>query len=115
MNNKFWIMPFPGIRADSLGGYLMGLGLLSACSKRWPEIRGCWRKGRFILLHMCLKSNEIRDFLLNEWNVPQYPITKASTKGTPKTFWTNEQKADTKAGRSQNIQKTRSMCTLNEL
>ena len=48
--------PFRGIRADSLGGYLMGLGLLSACAKRWPDIRGCWREGCFNLLH---KENNI--------------------------------------------------------
>ena len=115
MNTKFRTIPFQGIRADSLGGYLMGLGLLSACSKRWPDIRGCWREGHFTLLHTNLELIEIRDFLLNSWDAPQYPTGKVSAKETPKTFWTIEQKADTKAGNSKNIQKMRSMCTLNEL
>ena len=73
MNTKFRTIPFQGIRADSLGGYLMGLGLLSACSKRWPDIRGCWREGHFTLLHTNLELIEIRDFLLNGWDAPQYP------------------------------------------
>jgi len=106
---------FRGIRATSLGGYLMGLGLLSACTKRWPDIRGCWRKGNFTLLHANIDSNEICNFLLNNWHVPQYPTSRASTKGTPKTFWTDGQKADTKAGTSKKIQKIRSTCTLNDL
>lgn len=107
---------FRGIRADSLGGYLMGLGLLSACGKRWPDIRGCWREGYFTLLHTNLELViELRDFLLNGWDAPQYPTGKSSAKETPKTFWTIEQKADTKAGTSKNIQKMRSMCTLDDL
>lgn len=58
--------PFRGIRADSLGGYLMGLGLLSACAKRWPDIRGCWREGCFNLLH---KENNINveEYILDQW------------------------------------------------
>lgn len=116
MNIKlFRAVHFRGIHADSLGGYLMGLGLLSACAKRWPDIRGCWRDRHFTLLHTNLDPSEIRDFLLNFWNLIQYPIGKESAKGTPKTFWTNEQKADTKAGASRNIQKMRSKCTLDEL
>jgi hypothetical protein len=60
---------FNGIRADSLGGYLMGLGLLSACAKRWPEMRGCWRDGIFALFHTDIDSDKIQNFLLDEWRL----------------------------------------------
>jgi len=115
MKVKLHAVHFGGIRADSLGGYLMGLGLLSACSKCWPDIRGCWREGGFALFHTNVDSNRIYNFLLKEWDASQYPTSQVSAKGAAKVFWTNEQKVDTKAGKSKNIQKLRSHCNLNEL
>jgi CRISPR-associated protein Csx17 len=44
----------------------MGLGLLSACAKRWPDIRGCWREACFNLLHRENNIN-IEEFILNQW------------------------------------------------
>ncbi|MEI6103221.1 MAG: type I-U CRISPR-associated protein Csx17 [Methanothrix sp.] len=115
MKVKLHAVHFGGIRADSLGSYLTGLGLLSACAKRWPDIRGCWCEWDFALFHTNVDSNKIYNFLLDEWDASQYPTSQVSAKGAAKVFWTNEQKADTKAGKSKNIQKLRSSCNLNEL
>lgn len=66
MKVRIHTFPFRGIRADSLGGYLMGLGLLSACAKHWSDIRGCWREACFNLLHRDNNIN-IEEFILKQW------------------------------------------------
>ena len=112
MSRKLQALTFNGVHSGSLGGYLVGLGLLSACSKRWPDIRGCWRNGYFILLHQNIEISTINDFLLNCWVMPTYPVIEGKT---PKPIWADKQKSDTKYKISDNISKFRSECSLGEI
>lgn len=84
-----------GIRPDSLGHYLAGLGLLAAASRKWPEIRGCWQNGHFVLLGQELNSTKVERFLLEEWQSTPY-----------ERWWIAHQKANKKSDR--NIQQARS-------
>jgi CRISPR-associated protein Csx17 len=65
------LIPLPGIRADSLGGYLTALGLLSATSQNseWIEIRGSWRDGHFLLQCRACSFNSgcLKNWLLTKW------------------------------------------------
>jgi CRISPR-associated protein Csx17 len=75
-----------GIRVDCLGNYLAGLGLLAAMSRRWPNVRGCWRHGHFVLVADLIDADAVERFLLNEWKPSPY-----------EKWWSKAQKADTKA------------------
>jgi CRISPR-associated protein Csx17 len=75
-----------GVRVDCLGNYLAGLGLLAAASRRWPNVRGCWRRGHFVLMEGSIDSQSVERFLLNEWKPSPY-----------ENWWSKAQKADTKA------------------
>ena len=75
-----------GIRVDCLGNYLAGLGLLAAVSRRWPNVRGCWRRGHFVLVGDSIEVEGLERYLLNEWQPSPY-----------EKWWTKAQKADTKA------------------
>ena len=75
-----------GIRVDCLGNYLAGLGLLAAMSRRCPNIRGCWRRGHFVLVGNSIDAEAVERFLLNEWRPSPY-----------EKWWSKAQKADTKA------------------
>src|SRR5436305_1178264 len=44
-------LPLPGLTPDTLGNYLASLGLLSLASSHWPNVRGCWRHGQFVLIN----------------------------------------------------------------
>ncbi len=86
-----------GINTDSLGNYLVSLGLLSAVSKRWPSIRGCWRGETFVLLSDEIESiDELYEYLLNQWQPTDY-----------QRWWVDSQKADTKAKSSKLIRTER--------
>lgn len=37
----------PGLTLDTLGLYFAALGLLRLLSRKWPQVRGCWRQGVF--------------------------------------------------------------------
>ena len=50
MKRVLQVVRFEGIHTDSLGHYFISLGLLRAASRQWPNIGGCWRHGRFVLL-----------------------------------------------------------------
>ena len=41
----------PGLTPDTLGNYLASIGLLSLSSSNWPNVRGCWRQGQFVLIN----------------------------------------------------------------
>ena len=99
-----------GVQPDSLGGYLTGLGILSACSKEWPDIRGCWREARFVLLHQNGDPGKIRDFLLTNWVPPKYP-----TAPNGKRLWLQQQKSDTKEGATTAVRNFRANCALNDI
>lgn len=61
-----------GIRTDSLGEYLAGLGVLAAVSQQWPNARGCWRDGGFVLSGPELSAAEVLDFLEKDWQPTKY-------------------------------------------
>jgi CRISPR-associated protein Csx17 len=87
---------FEGIRVDCLGNYLAGLGLLAAISRRWPNVRGCWRRGHFALVGESLNAEAVERFLLDEWKPSPY-----------ERWWSKAQKADTKAKSARGIQALR--------
>lgn len=108
---------FPGITPDTLGGYLCGLGLLSACTELDSSLRGCWRDEVFELLSESAKSFEdIEQYLRESWSPPRYPATGASAgkKLTQKTAWSEEQKEDTKKKDASALRKFRSDCSADE-
>jgi CRISPR-associated protein Csx17 len=90
MNKELKAIHFQGVRPDSLGNYFVGLGLLAAVSKKYPQIRGCWRDGHFVLLGE--GSSEIKNYLLNEWQPTSYV-----------RWWSDGQKKDTKAQTDESI------------
>jgi CRISPR-associated protein Csx17 len=71
MSQPMKIYPFPGINTDSLGHYLMSLGLLKASAERWPSTRGLWRNGVFHLAGE-FTTTELHDRLLQEWKPVPY-------------------------------------------
>jgi CRISPR-associated protein Csx17 len=98
MNKQLHAIPFTGITPDTLGGYLCGLGLLSACAQIVPSVRGCWRDDIFHMLvegpdgalHCMGELLPIDDFLVKKWKRPKYP-------GGRKASWSDAQKQDTDA------------------
>ena len=48
--NRVPVVSFTGLNADSLGIYLASLGLFSLATRRWPNVRACWRNARFCLV-----------------------------------------------------------------
>lgn len=82
----------PGLTLDTLGLYFAALGLLRLLSRRWPQVRGCWRNGVFTVIGGPESSGELEDFVFeigqeNEW----------TPYGKP---WDAPQKADTKAAQA---------------
>jgi CRISPR-associated protein Csx17 len=97
MNKQLAVLTLAGIRPDSLGSYLVGLGLLSALAAKWPEVRACWRNGCFALLEESLTREQVESYLLEEWRSTTYA-----------RWWGEKQKADTKAKADKNLWKARS-------
>jgi CRISPR-associated protein Csx17 len=102
MSDGLQALRFDGIRPDSLGNYLAGLGLLSALASNpeWGGLRGCWRGGCFTIVGNGLTPEHIEMYLL-DWRPTPYS-----------RWWTEKQKADTKSKRDQNIWRARSAETL---
>lgn len=84
-----------GIRPDTLGDYLAGLGVLSAAATQWPDVRGCWRDGAFVLLGKDLGVEKAVESLLG-WCPRPY-----------ERWWSKDQKADTEAKNDQGIRTAR--------
>ena len=91
MQERLNAVALPGIRYDSLGGYLAGLGVLSSAATRWPGLRGCWRKGQFVLFGKALDTRAVEEFFFG-WRPERYEL-----------WWTGEQKKDTKAKSDLNV------------
>lgn len=116
MNSQLSALYFNGITPDTLGGYLSGVGLLSACSQWKHPLRGCWRDGMFVLLSASsFQQDEIELFLFNDWRYPEYPVEPSTVKKkTPKVLWSDVQKEDTKKKESSELRRFRSGCSLRE-
>jgi CRISPR-associated protein Csx17 len=105
MNRTLRAFPFDGINTDSLGHYLAGLGLLAATARRWPGIRACWHRGRFMLLSdQIAEIAEFRQYLLIDWRPTTY-----------ERWWRTAQKMDTKTRSSTSLWKGRNDRTLSEV
>lgn len=104
MNSQLHVLRFDGIHPDTLGHYFCGLGLLAAVGQRWPDARGCWRNGRFVLLHGSLNEQQVKDHLLDAWTPTPY-----------KRWWGEFQKADTKAKSSSAVWRQRNCRPIEEV
>ncbi len=106
MTGSLNVLPFPGIHPDTLGHYLSGLGLLAAVGQRWPDVRGCWRDRRFVLLHESLTEEEVREYLLahSQWKPIRY-----------ERWWDKVQSADTKAKGSSAVRRERNVRSIPEV
>lgn len=90
MTQKLHAFTLDGINVDSLGHYLVGLGVLSAAAQRWPTIRACWHQGRFKLLSdEAADLDEVTKFLLTEWKPTSYERWwyKAQLTKVPDNIW----------------------------
>ena len=91
MNAKsqgFPAISLPGLTLDTLGLYFSALGLLRIFSRRWPSVRGCWRKGCFVVVNGPASSEKLEEFLY------EFGLDKDSGDyGNP---WGISQKKDTK-------------------
>lgn len=96
-------IPLWGSTSDSLGGYLMGLGVLKVSARRWPNVRGCWRDGVFVLMGGAQSADELSDYFLTSYKPSEY-----------ERRWVEEQKKDTKRFSSQ-VQKKRSQAAESHL
>lgn len=88
MNKQLSALRFAGVRPDSLGSYLVGLGLLSALAAKWPAVRGCWRDGCFVLVTDEIAFAQVEEYLLNQWHPKPY-----------ERWWYAAQMADKKSDR----------------
>lgn len=82
-------VPLPGLTLDTLGLYFAALGLLRLLSRKWPQLRGCWRQGVFTVVGGPETLNELADFL--------FEIAQSDQWTFYEKLWDAPQKADTKA------------------
>ena len=66
------LVRFPGIRPDSLGQYLAGIGLLAAAAQKWEGVRGCWNGSCFALAGIDLPAEAVFRYLRDEWQPTNY-------------------------------------------
>jgi len=66
------VLRFDGLHPDTLGHYFAGVGLLAAVGKQWPDVRGCWRNRRFVLLTEKLTKEQLKGYLLETWQPTRY-------------------------------------------
>lgn len=103
MNPSLKIHAFPGINTDSLGQYLMSLGLLKAAAGRWESTRGFWKEGTFHLAGD-FTGSELRAYLLGEWKPQPY-----------RKWWAEAQKVGTKAKSSASLHRERAVRSIEEI
>jgi len=103
LNNarELQVVSCPGISVDSLGEYLMGIGLLSVLSQCWPGVRGCWRNDNFCIIAEGASRDAIENYILDRWKV-----TESEFKY--ELWWKEDQKKDTKVKSDINIWRARS-------
>lgn len=89
---KLKAIPLPGLTFDTLGHYFAALGLLRLLSRKWPQVRGCWRNGMFVVIAGPESSEELEGFVFEIGLMDQW-----TPYGKP---WDAPQKADTKAAQS---------------
>ena len=98
------VLRFDGLHSDTLGHYFAALGLLAAVGQRWPDVQGCWRDRRFLLLPESLTGQQVKDHLLDVWRPTRY-----------ERWWGDAQKADTKAKSSAELWRLRNLRSVQEV
>lgn len=104
MTSPLRVLHLHGINTDSLGQYLVGLGVLSAASQKWPDIRACWKDGHFVLLSEGVSQGTLEGFLRGEWQPTRY-----------QRWWSEPQKKDTKAKSSAHLWHERNQRPMTEV
>lgn len=72
MSERLNVVRCSGIRPETLGDYLSGLGLLAAIASWRPGVRACWRDGCLVLAGAQLEAGPILEFLRHEWQPTRY-------------------------------------------
>jgi hypothetical protein len=87
LNNarELQVVSCPGISVDSLGGYLMGIGLLSVLSQCWLGVRGCWRNDNCWIIAEGASKDAIENRILDRWKV-------AESEFKYESWWKEDQK-----------------------
>ncbi len=83
------IVLLPGIRVDSLGGYLSALGMLRAAMQNndWNDVRGFWRNRHFALQSQATSFDDgsLRCWILKNWQPARF-----------EKWWSDDQEASKK-------------------
>lgn len=90
MNTK--AVSLPGLTLDTLGLYFAALGLLRLLSRKWPEVRGCWRNGGFTVVAGPESLEPLEAYIFAIGLENQWSLYEKS--------WDAPQKADTKAAQA---------------
>ena len=93
-----------GLRPDSFGHYLGGLGLLAALTQKWPNVRTCWRDGHLVVLGQGIERASVEEFFLTKWVPTKY-----------ERWWAEAQKKDTKAKSDASIQQGRAEASISKV
>lgn len=82
------VVYLPGLTLDTLGLYFAALGLLRLLSRKWPQVRGCWRDGGFAVTMGPESLEQITSCILEVGTTQTW-----DDYGKP---WDEHQKKDTK-------------------
>jgi len=82
------VVSLAGLAPDTLGNILASLGLLTLVSRRWGNIRGCWRNEQFLLLNGPADIEGLAVFLRE--------VAQGRKWSNYDKAWAKTQKADTK-------------------
>ena len=104
MTHQLRVLQFDGMHPDTMGNYFSALGLLAAIGQQWPDVRGCWRDRRFLLLHETLTEQQVKNHLRDIWQPTRY-----------ERWWGDAQKADTKAKSSSEVGRLRNIRSVQEV
>lgn len=72
MGSRLQVVRCGGLRPETLGDYLAGLGLLAALTPWRPGVRACWREGCLTLAGAGLDAGELTTFLRDQWQPTPY-------------------------------------------
>ena len=92
LNNarELQVVSCPGISVDSLGGYLMGIGLLSVLSQCWLGVRGCWRNDNFCIIAKDASKDNIENYIIEYYILDRWKVTESEFKY--ELWWKEDQK-----------------------
>lgn len=91
---KLTVISLPGLHLDSIGLGLAALGLLSVLSRKWPNVKACWRDGCFVVVQGPTATSEIVDAVTSsesEGKLQEYGVARGKKS---KALWFDAQKLD---------------------